>query len=306
LSGGGGKGAYQAGALLALFDCGLTKYCALAGTSVGALNAALFYELCHTNLRDSFLSMWIGISPLRILTPTLTGVSGAVARLALWTLKGIGELEKIARRLPSDDVEVIEAKVPNISFYQFVVSQLIIPAVFALPLSLAGVYLIGEIFWGNDNWFFRALYAGLILFVIFRGREILGVFRPWMLFFLIPPVVAKAVQWLMWLEPNPATWDIYAVLCLVAFILLLFNPLNRWLRIHMSLFSNAPLRSSIMRSDLEAMRTSSIRIYCTMSTKTKYCFPAPGYVPDVWLPVYMPLNNCENVDEVHNLYQSSH
>ena len=50
------------------------------------------------------------------------------------------------------------------------------------------------------------------------------------------------------------------------------------------------------------MRTASVPIYCTMATTTRYCFPfAPNYVPDVWIPTYMPLNNCENVHEVQNL-----
>ena len=41
LSGGGAKGAYQAGCMLALFDCDLRRFSSFAGTSVGALNAAL-------------------------------------------------------------------------------------------------------------------------------------------------------------------------------------------------------------------------------------------------------------------------
>ncbi len=70
LSGGGGKGAYQAGSLLALFDCGITEFCALAGTSVGALNAALFHDLCKVRDRKLILQMWCGISPSKVLSFT--------------------------------------------------------------------------------------------------------------------------------------------------------------------------------------------------------------------------------------------
>lgn len=39
--GGGAKGAYQLGVWKALWDLGIRKFCTVAGTSVGALNAAL-------------------------------------------------------------------------------------------------------------------------------------------------------------------------------------------------------------------------------------------------------------------------
>lgn len=43
LAGGGGKGAYQIGVWKYLHECGLDRYvCAVSGTSVGSLNAALF------------------------------------------------------------------------------------------------------------------------------------------------------------------------------------------------------------------------------------------------------------------------
>jgi NTE family protein len=42
-SGGGGKGAYEIGVWKAFKEYGIDKYvCAVSGTSVGALNAALF------------------------------------------------------------------------------------------------------------------------------------------------------------------------------------------------------------------------------------------------------------------------
>jgi predicted acylesterase/phospholipase RssA len=44
LSGGGGKGAYEIGCLRALRDHGISRFCAVAGTSVGALNGALFTQ----------------------------------------------------------------------------------------------------------------------------------------------------------------------------------------------------------------------------------------------------------------------
>src|ERR1700722_550335 len=63
LSGGGGKGAYEAGAILALLDCGLRNFCAVSGTSVGALNAALCVDACLSGSRDRLVRTWCDISP---------------------------------------------------------------------------------------------------------------------------------------------------------------------------------------------------------------------------------------------------
>jgi predicted acylesterase/phospholipase RssA len=82
-SGGGGKGAYEAGVMLALFDCGITKFCALSGTSVGALNAVLFHELCRTGSRDSILQLWCDISPWKVMHPTWKSVVAVVVKAAV-------------------------------------------------------------------------------------------------------------------------------------------------------------------------------------------------------------------------------
>ena len=83
LAGGGGKGSYQAGCLLALFDCGLRDYCVFAGTSVGALNAALARELFQTGRREGVVRLWSTISPNKVLhkNPLQFGVA-LVIRIA--------------------------------------------------------------------------------------------------------------------------------------------------------------------------------------------------------------------------------
>ena len=67
LAGGGAKGAYEGGVLLALYDCGLRHYEAIAGTSVGALNAALAHQLSRTNDRTIVARLWADLSPNRVL-----------------------------------------------------------------------------------------------------------------------------------------------------------------------------------------------------------------------------------------------
>ena len=65
LGGGGGKGAYQVGVWRALRDAGFdTKISAVAGTSIGALNGALF---CMGNLKRAE-KIWSSISPAQVLT----------------------------------------------------------------------------------------------------------------------------------------------------------------------------------------------------------------------------------------------
>lgn len=58
LSGGGGKGAYQVGALKAIVEMGV-EITAISGASVGALNAALF----ATHDIDSIIEIWSKIRP---------------------------------------------------------------------------------------------------------------------------------------------------------------------------------------------------------------------------------------------------
>ena len=65
-SGGGAKGAYQIGVWKALKELGIDKQVkAVSGTSVGALNAALF---CQGNY-ETAEKLWLGLTKSKILTP---------------------------------------------------------------------------------------------------------------------------------------------------------------------------------------------------------------------------------------------
>src|SRR6266404_726166 len=84
LSGGGGKGAYEAGCLLALFDAGIKTFCVFAGSSVGALNAALAFSLFHSGNRQSAINLWSTISPRKVMTGNPLRILLAIAfRLAM-------------------------------------------------------------------------------------------------------------------------------------------------------------------------------------------------------------------------------
>lgn len=72
LSGGGGKGAYQIGVWRALHEYGIDqKITAISGTSVGALNAALFLQGNYQQAED----VWLHISPEKILTVDLRKIA---------------------------------------------------------------------------------------------------------------------------------------------------------------------------------------------------------------------------------------
>lgn len=65
-SGGGGKGAYEIGVWKYLYEVGLDNYVkAVSGTSVGALNAALFTGASYEQAEN----MWLGINQSKILSP---------------------------------------------------------------------------------------------------------------------------------------------------------------------------------------------------------------------------------------------
>ena len=72
LAGGGGKGAYQIGVWKYLHECGLDRYvCAVSGTSVGSLNAALFASGDFQRAEN----LWLNIRPSQILSPKKFSVS---------------------------------------------------------------------------------------------------------------------------------------------------------------------------------------------------------------------------------------
>lgn len=84
LSGGGGKGAYQIGAWQAMRDLGLdSQLSAIAGTSVGGLNGAMFAQGKFDQARD----MWLNIESRNMLS--LQDVPGLAAQLASMAAGGV-------------------------------------------------------------------------------------------------------------------------------------------------------------------------------------------------------------------------
>ena len=57
LSGGGAKGAYQAGVVKALYDRGIKNFTAISGTSIGAVNGYFIF----TDNVEKLEHMWINI-----------------------------------------------------------------------------------------------------------------------------------------------------------------------------------------------------------------------------------------------------
>ena len=57
LSGGGAKGAFQAGVIKGLYDKGISKFDAISGTSIGAVNGYYVFTGNIKKLED----MWINI-----------------------------------------------------------------------------------------------------------------------------------------------------------------------------------------------------------------------------------------------------
>jgi predicted acylesterase/phospholipase RssA len=93
LSGGGGKGAYEAGVILALNDLGLTHFVSIAGTSVGGLNAAICHETLPARTRpanrNAILRIWTRMNHRSVL-----GLSfSAVPKLLLYAVASIGLLQ---------------------------------------------------------------------------------------------------------------------------------------------------------------------------------------------------------------------
>ncbi|WP_421420088.1 patatin-like phospholipase family protein (plasmid) [Pseudoalteromonas lipolytica] len=79
-SGGGGKGAYQIGVWKALNEFGIAKCVeAVAGTSVGGLNAALFTAGDYSSAEQ----LWLDIAPSKVLTLKTEDITLAVSKFAI-------------------------------------------------------------------------------------------------------------------------------------------------------------------------------------------------------------------------------
>lgn len=79
LAGGGGKGAYQIGALRALRRFGISRFDPIAGTSVGALNGVLVAQ----NDLPAAARIWRQLRVWEVMAPTLTLPFALIARVLL-------------------------------------------------------------------------------------------------------------------------------------------------------------------------------------------------------------------------------
>lgn len=96
LSGGGGKGAYQIGCWQALRELGLDRFTSIAGTSVGALNAALIAQGDFEKAR----SVWFGIRPSHVLRfNLLTSLKSFLLRVPLIPYYSLKYTQRLRGRL---------------------------------------------------------------------------------------------------------------------------------------------------------------------------------------------------------------
>ncbi|MGO5053945.1 patatin-like phospholipase family protein [Lachnospiraceae bacterium LCP25S3_G4] len=110
-AGGGGKGSYEIGVWKYLHEMGLEAYVsAVSGTSVGALNAALFTGSSYELAED----LWLNIEPDKILTPKKVSPEDIIKWLAINglimsnpLLKGLGKASSIVASKTITGVETI-------------------------------------------------------------------------------------------------------------------------------------------------------------------------------------------------------
>jgi predicted acylesterase/phospholipase RssA len=146
LSGGGGKGAYAAGVLLALFDCGIRSYSALSGTSVGALNAALCHELCRTQDRDVVLRVWGSMSFRKVLaTSPIRLILALIVRALLipvFVLNGVRQW--ILRKMRSTEFAIRFAHLSQLKMIGYRAKLRLLRALFevATPYFLLALYVV--------------------------------------------------------------------------------------------------------------------------------------------------------------------
>ncbi len=162
LSGGGGKGAYELGAILALFDCGIQRFCAIAGTSVGAFNGALCQQLCRTGDRCLVLRLWTNLTPqkvLRFARKTLILKAALYVLMSVFVLSGAEFLKVVQAQATHVDPELDNFK--EVSVGSFWISLALAPVVVvALGYLAALVYLL-ELWSGGGH----RIIVGTVIFI---------------------------------------------------------------------------------------------------------------------------------------------
>jgi predicted patatin/cPLA2 family phospholipase len=222
LSGGGGKGAYEAGALLALFDCGIRQFCAIAGTSVGALNAALAYELSRTGDRNVVTKTWSDMSTCKVLK-----------LYPIQFLLGLGFR-----------ILVVLAKIP----------------VYLDILLITLLEKISDKF--GQAWraaHYRSTnYAGVVLILTIFPSSVLILY--------------------LWKHSTPDFQEVLRFSAIILGPMCFIYLLRDIIGSHLSLFSNIPLQKVIENTiDIDAVRSSSVPIYCTITSVVKWWDPfEPG------------------------------
>jgi Patatin-like phospholipase len=169
LAGGGGKGSYQAGCLLALFDCGIRDFSVFAGTSVGALNAALARELFQTGERKRVVRLWSTISPNKVLhtNPLRLGLALAFRLVMYFCLIPpflAGHVMVVAERFIGRDFIAVARH--SSEFAVFIVLLV------TMPLCIVGYFLISGHFLG-------ARHLPFIALTIITAVGLTGLARPW-------------------------------------------------------------------------------------------------------------------------------
>ncbi|MBU0465197.1 MAG: patatin-like phospholipase family protein [Proteobacteria bacterium] len=137
LSGGGGKGAYEAGAILALWDSGFRDFSAIAGTSVGALNAILFKRLLQTRDRKIVLKTWSNLSFHHVLklNPWM------MLKIALYLPITINALQRFptTTNILGDSISI---GLPKLSSLLMDVLKLLATSVLPFCIGIVGVVLL--------------------------------------------------------------------------------------------------------------------------------------------------------------------
>lgn len=256
LSGGGGKGAYQAGAILALHDCGIKNFLSIAGTSVGGLNAALCHELYRLGDRDLVLKVWGKITYRSVLALSF----GLLAKLVLYALQSVRIFKNTESFLDKTaalgDVDVELDSLPD--FLK------------RLALTMLSVCLIGLV--GATTVFFFFFVAGPFLI------NALG----------LTLLYGNAIAWILSIV-------VMSILPRVA------NFIGR----RFALFSNAPLRRTIEKLDIDAICDGKPPIICTLAERLLPWIQGTLVAPNMYRPYYVPLHTLQRQQAVDVLLQTA-
>lgn len=277
LSGGGGKGAYQIGCWQALREFGADGFGVIAGTSVGALNAALIAQGAYEKAR----AVWFDISPWHVLRFNLfSSLKAFLLRIPLLPYFAFKYVTRLRGSLRPSFWEAVYFYRDDMKTHDFEILSLLRAVNKHLSNGNQGLHWwIGKLINLGFLWVFFSLVT------LFSTDAPGGAYHDWQ---------GRELPGSQWNDPSPLIKYLFIFLLQIPTLLCLFVLLWGWLlrkdqhlAKNLPLMSNQPLAELLERNfDPASFRRNAPTVFVTLATLRRVEVsrddsPAPTNPPNI-------------------------